>query len=203
MRSGCVFVVTLAVGLAGCAAETRVVSVDLAPGAELFGCADATGEDLLRRAIDEPTLAVVVDFIATGDVPLCQPLGVRAWCRERQCDVVARSCLEVDIEGLSSAEAIRKFQEAVDGFVVTENAPDGPVIVRAIVSAESCDVSGGLASIDARPNPEKGITCMIGCAPDLDSVAMSVRLDVFRNEEGVCGLAEVALCERLPFQEEL
>lgn len=161
-----------------------------------FQCTDADGELLGLRAVDDgfARLTLVVDFVTLGGVPGCHPGELSQWCADpaHVCEpsLPQRFCHQMDpipISSLTEAEAEFGRQiSALDGSLITADAPDEPVIVRLVVTAEPCDAIDGELDLDLL------IGCLTSCPVQLDEV----NGDVFLGSPtlGDCRLEDVVAC---------
>lgn len=119
-----------------------------------FQCKDAMGEPLLKRAIVAGTgkarFQLVIDLIGVGTrLPGCRGEEILASCEATgtcrlQPPSVGRYCetVELDVSGLGSEASILEqlrdqFHDTEAGRII-DDAPDVPLIVRAVITLESC-----------------------------------------------------------------
>lgn len=133
----------------------------------------------------------VFDFVETGGLPSCRAGSIASFCEGGTCRVTLRRCFEVDTciapgDLASTVNAAGEGLHAASGGVILEEAPDGPVLVRMVGSAQSCDeiTRDGL---DARAL----FGCAYSCPAQLDAVEGTVQLDLdaFDDECGATALA--------------
>jgi hypothetical protein len=178
-----------------------------------FQCKDANGDYLLAKAIVPGTgkarFQLVVDLIGMGPrLPGCRGEEIIASCAATgQCQLqppsVGRYCetVELDVAGLGNEASILAqlrdtFHDTEAGRII-EDAPDVALIVRAVVTLESC------ASIERveqdRYQPLVG-TDALGCAyscpfvPDTVQGSITLGLD---GTEATCE-SNMRLCARFP-----
>lgn len=132
----------------------------------------------------------VFDFVATGGIPGCRAGSIAAFCEDAPCEVSVRRCFEVDVcatgdprQTVGNVDASLRL--AYEGVILAE-APDGPVLVRMIGAAQSCDVIER-EGLDARAI----FGCAYSCPAQLDGVegAVELDLDAFDDECGQNALA--------------
>jgi len=164
---------------------------------------DGGTQALAERALLTRTFSVVVDYIALGGIPSCRPTRLVEWCNGRSCELVRRQCQEV---------AVTEVQERLDGGLVTierlntvvqdvlhdrgpftDDAPDGPVMIRMTVTTERCAaLEGDLATL--RLFACSGLVgCAYSCPVQIDAVQGDLDLD-YDTLAGVCGVGDVSAC---------
>jgi hypothetical protein len=149
-----------------------------------FRCRDDTGRYLAVRAVEERTLrfALLIDFIRLTGLPSCRPGEIAAFCEESgACAPLsspARVCIPLEQTLLLGDEpliaAIGSLLRGLDGTLITEDAPRGPVIVRAVATAQTCAELEGDAPVDL----ERVIGCAVSCPVQLDAIDGEVILDL-------------------------
>lgn len=178
-----------------CQAEShvRLVFVDEDPSP--FRCEDEAGVPLATRALDDVTVSVVVDYLDLGGVPSCRSSSLLRWCRDQGCAPItaARACVEVTVAGTSGDPARFASQLADNASLVTEDAPDGPVLVRVLAVDLPCDVIMAADARTTRFPRENLIACGTSCPVTLDSFSGDLELDLDTNQP-VCALDDVDFC---------
>ncbi|HWO24652.1 MAG TPA: hypothetical protein VNO30_38180 [Kofleriaceae bacterium] len=154
-----------------------------------FRCVDAQGTPLAARALVGGRLEfrIVLDLIGVGDtVPGCRGEEIlRACPRAEDCPTLVvsadgrRACVEVTVAPpLDQASITRQVADALRGLELTPDAPDRPVIVRAVATTERCDerlvapAGDTYASLD----PDAAIGCAYSCPLQLDTVEGAIAL---------------------------
>jgi hypothetical protein len=169
--------------LAACSGDTR--TIDLAFGAGTrsgLRCQDESGAFLIARAIDPGRIlrfSVLVDFIDIGGVPMCRPGDIIDFCQTRDCAPLPdRACFDVEPRtiplGANALEVVAEMLRTLDGQLVTGDAPQTPVIIRAVATAQSCAEVPGITALD----PGELIGCAWSCPVQLDSIEGDVVLDL-------------------------
>jgi hypothetical protein len=189
--------ILLGLAVAGCQ-EGRRIDILIGPddGTISLGytCQDATFRPLALRALDGGTLSfqVVVDFIALGGVPGCRGEEIAAWCDDPDHDcrpvvVEHRFCTTVTLTGLTlqdltQAKLEERIAEIYDqlhqaGPVATD-APDGPVLIRAVTTTEPCTpaLTEPVAGVYPAFDPAQLTGCAYSCPVLLDDVDGDVQL---------------------------
>ena len=157
-----------------------------------FQCKDASGEPLLKRAFvgnGKARFQLVVDLVAVGPrLPGCRGEEIISVCMAtNECRLpppsVGRYCetVELDTAGLTTEAGILEqlrdqFHDTEAGRII-DDAPDVPLIVRAVITLESCasvqrveqDSYQPLADADA-------LGCAYSCPFVPDTVAGSIVL---------------------------
>ncbi len=178
--------------------------VALAPA---FSCRDtAGGRFLAERAYAEAPAhaAIVVDFVRTGGVPRCQGTGILSWCSDHSCLPIdgQRRCFDVALPGepARAREELAAALGALDGQLVSADAPSEAVLVRVLATAERCaDITSAAPSSRAF-DTSRLLGCAYSCPVSLDSTAGEVVLDLdFAFVEGVCAIA-VTACAGTPIR---
>ena len=183
----------LALPAAACEREHSVTLTLGADGDTLglgFRCVDDQRVPLINRAVASGRLSfsVVIDLIDVGDtVPGCRGEEILAACpREQDCPTLVvspdgrRACREISIAlppGDPTA-VVPQIIEALRGFVITNDAPDQPVMLRAVATTERCDdrlvsPAGGTYPL---LDPTRAVGCAYSCPLQLDTVDGAVAL---------------------------
>jgi hypothetical protein len=177
--------------LAGCSA---VDNVHLAFGTSAtvhtpvaFRCRDAAGKFLDVRAVGAGRafhVAVLIDFIDLGGgLPTCRPSDLARWCTDHSCGPItddpasARVCFDFD-QPLGAEDAVKAMGDvlaALDGKLVSADAPQQPVIVRAVATAQRCSELGAAG---AAYDPAQLVGCAMSCPVQLAAVSGDVLLDL-------------------------
>jgi hypothetical protein len=198
MRASAALALVLAVapGAAACEREHRV-QIRLGADNDTLGlgfrCVDDQGEPLAARALvgGRLELRVIVDLIGVGDtVPGCRGEEIlRACPREEDCPALVvsadgrRACAEVSVgPPFDDPRAVAaQVHAALRDLEVTGDAPDRPLIVRAVATTERCEdrlvaPQGGTYPL---LDPALAVGCAYSCPLQLDAVdgAVSLYLD--------------------------
>lgn len=187
----------LAAGLAATAAgceRAHQVTIELGADRDTLGlgfrCVDDQGVPLVNRAVTGGRLAfsLVIDLIGVGDtVPGCRGEEILAACpRAQDCPALVvsadgrRACRELSIGPPldDPAVVLAEIAQALRGIVVTNDAPDRPVMVRAVATTERCDdrlvsPTGGTYPL---LDPALAVGCAYSCPLQLDTVGGAVAL---------------------------
>lgn len=188
-------------------ARARTVNVSIGGPAryDLVACVEsnASRTPLTQRAIDARTITFVADFFATSaginatsEVLLracgsgnCEPLpGRRAVFSVRMSDVALPANPTV-------AEWGRAASQALSRWPVTDNAPDGLIIMRLVATTQP---EAALMQLDARGRYGRLETdALVGCAisppVDFDAISSTVYLSLPAFGDP-CVLSQVAFC---------
>lgn len=158
------------------------------------------------RATGEVRFAMVVEITSLGDVlPGCLPEEILAVCREAgACPSAARFCAPLQAMG-PRGKRLAEMNEAESAAFVSslgaalralptlfDDAPDGPVVVRAIATAESCEA---LAET-GRFATDGLLGCAYSCPVVLDTLDGALRLG-FATSDPFCA-PEVRGCASYP-----
>jgi hypothetical protein len=173
--------------LAACK-EEKILAVtlgdpDIVPLA--FRCRDDESRiPLVARAYDSTSqtvrVAMVYDFIHLGGLPGCRNSQIASWCEKNDCQPMPqrRRCKEIEVPidfNPDPGENIRAVLAELPGAVLTEDAPDEPVIIRLVAVAKmTCDELGQ----DMAFPEESVVGCAISCPVQLDYVEGAVLLDL-------------------------
>jgi len=173
--------------LAACK-ETKEVTLTFGATGRIpigFRCRDDNGRYLAARAADRAAgtvkLALLVDFIGMGGLPSCRPSEMAAFCQENHCTVLTdppRVCFDLEASlGENEENAVLTVGNLVrqlEGRAVTDDAPHGPVVIRAIATAQRCaDLGGATVPDDARL-----VGCAVSCPVQLEGVSGDILLDL-------------------------
>lgn len=163
--------------LASCDAERHQVDVVLGAGPDGlhgFTCReDDTDRPLFLRVVESGTASMVFDFVDLGGVPGCRSTQLVDWCRTHECRTVERRCIDIPPPA-SLAELPQAVLDAIDGVALTGDAPDGPVLLRAVATAAACD---DVPALDPVPRATL-VGCAYSCPVVLDQVEDPVLLDL-------------------------
>ncbi len=189
-------VLAAALGLAAAACEREHhVQIRLGAGDRLglgFRCEDAAGNLLADRALAGGRIEfrVIVDLIGVGDtVPGCRGEEILAACpREEDCPALVvsadrrRACAEISVgPPLTEAAVVAEVTRELRALEITGDAPDRPVIVRAVATLQRCEDALVVPAGDTYPflDPAQAIGCAYSCPLQLDAVdgAVSLYLD--------------------------
>lgn len=136
------------------------------------------------------SIGLVFDFIETGGVPGCRAGSIAAFCEASPCAVTVRRCFDAEVclrgDPREAANAADEALRLASGGVILEEAPEGPVLVRMIGTAQGCDEVRA-EGLDARAT----FGCAYSCPAQLDAVEGTVQLDLdaFDDECGSNALA--------------
>jgi hypothetical protein len=152
-----------------------------------FRCRDTAGKFLDARAVSAGRafhVAVLIDFIDLGGgLPTCRPSDMARWCTDHSCGPItndpasARVCFDFD-QALGTGDAVKAMGDvlaALDGRLVSADAPHQPVIIRAAATAQRCSE---LAAAGAGYDTTQLVGCAMSCPVQLASVSGDVLLDL-------------------------
>lgn len=175
----------------------------------------SAGDFLFERGHDLASglvrFSLVVEVTSLGDVlPGCLPEEILGVCRQADaCPSAARFCAPIEAAGprgkrlamMNEAEALA-FVAQLGGALrelppLFRDAPDGPVVVRAVASTEPC------AQLEARGRFDVDglMGCAYSCPVVLDELDGSLRLG-FATSEPFCA-PEVRACALYPASAQL
>lgn len=177
-----------------------------------FQCKDANGDPLLKRAFlgnGKARFQLVVDLIGVGTrLPGCRGEEIIAACAATgQCRLqppsVGRYCetVELDTSGLDTEAGILaqlrdQFHDTEAGRII-EDAPDVPLIVRAVITLESCASIERIEQESYQPlAAPDALGCAYSCPFVPDTVAGSIVLGLDAIEAS-CE-SNMRLCARFP-----
>lgn len=178
----------LALLLAGCSEEVRQVRMSFGEegeGLDGFLCREDEGNAfLLERASSPGAASLVVDFIELEGAPGCRSGQLIQWCATHDCRVLAehRTCTPFpvpDVGGTGRDEARTRVLEAtrsLSGALVSADAPDRFIIVRATATLQPCD---SVLPSEATPLPELLEDALVGCAYSCPVLLDELEQDVF------------------------
>lgn len=162
--------------VAACSKE-RTVKLDIDGARTNFGfrCPDPLSDPRNRtvfgaRAIagDEIRACAYFDFVRLPGVFVCGPRGIANICEQGGCTPIAADIPGVPIvSGFEPGRSLESLQQELSALdtVLTDDAPDGPLLMRIVVVAGDCQ--------DPPPRPHDGtriIGCATSCPLQLDSV---------------------------------
>lgn len=181
----------------GCDRE-QTVRIQLGPDGETltqgFACRD--GDTLLAsRALvgDELQMTLVVDLIRLDGFPGCRGEELIRACDAGGCELVRpRFCTTVTVPASDTETLLAALRAQLADEVVTSDAPDGAVLVRAVATtrAVACD-----ALPDVLP-PAELVGCAYSCPVLLDEVEGSIALSLDALSDQCA--REVEACARFP-----
>jgi hypothetical protein len=196
----------LLLAIAGCQ-RTHEVSLRLGPNDSTITAGFLCVEDadptkpLVNRALVGQTFTfrVVIDVIEmSGQFPGCRGEELVTACKGGKCSIVKRPdgtryCEEVTFTTADLAVAdprplLQKIKGQLAMDAVSLNAPDAPVLIRAVATRQTC------AELDAPFVDSELIGCAYSCPAQLDGIdgPISLSLDVLDNtcEKEVRGCAK-------------
>ncbi len=150
-----------------------------------FRCRDANGKFLPSRGVSGRTFhaALLIDFIQLDGVPSCRPTDIARWCASHSCKVItddpnaARVCFEELVQlgpGDDAVKAMGQVLADFDGETVSSDAPQQPVIIRAVATAQTCAELAGAAPYDVA----QLMGCALSCPVQLGDISGDVLLEL-------------------------
>ncbi len=195
--------------LAGCQVEHQVkleLAGDAGSISQGFLCRTETalpglaaGDFLFERGHDQASgevrFSIVVEVTSLGDVlPGCLPEEILGVCRApSDCPSAARFCAPITAQGprgkrlamMNDGEAASFVAQLGAAFKALpplfRDAPDGPVVVRAVAATESCEQLMSAGRFDA----DGLMGCAYSCPVVLDDLDGALRLG-FATSEPFC-----------------
>jgi len=168
-------------------------------GAEPRGlvCRQEADPDKLmaERGLEAGRASMIVDFIRLGGTPGCRTGELVQWCMERGCSPILehRACVDIDLTGVTSiVGAAEALLAALDRFQVSRNAPQEPVVIRTILSAQPCSSVPGPGSGDPDVACDALMGCLYTCPVTLGEAEGDIVLDF--DVLGDACEAEVRIC---------
>lgn len=165
----------LLAGVAACS-EHRVLDLGFDRSSAFFGFrCRPPGESTIfaaRGVMDGRFRACVYfDFVSLPGVPLCGPNGIADYCETHACAALSSPVVEplqLDVPAPTSGinEFVVGLLRELDGTVLTDDGPDGPVMMRAVVVAGLCDATPPFHPYD----PARVMGCAVTCPLELDTV---------------------------------
>jgi len=150
-----------------------------------FRCRDSANKFLPARAANLRVfhVSMIVDYYALDGIPDCRPADMIKWCNDKthDCHVITddpnapRICIDEDRTlgpGDDAVKAMADVLTALQGRLLTTDAPHEPLIVRAVATAQTCAELAGGAAYDVG----KLVGCAISCPVQLDTVTSDVLL---------------------------
>jgi hypothetical protein len=152
-----------------------------------FRCKDDAGKFLPTRAVGAGRMfhvSVLIDFVDLGGgLPTCRPSDIARWCTDHACTPITddpvhdRVCFDFD-QQLGATDAVKAMGDVLDqldGRPVTDDAPQQPVIIRAVATAQHCsDFTAPTTGFDTT----QLVGCAMSCPVQLASVSGDVLLDL-------------------------
>jgi len=181
-----------AAALVSCS-EEREVSVVFGrstDGLNGFLCHEDANPDrfLYERVFDRtpPAASLVFDFLDMGGVPGCRSSQIQAWCKDHSCKPIFRSCIDLALPA-DPVEARRVFADtllALRGTVITPDAVDDPVMVRAVGIARPCTEVPELSDGNIEFACDTIVGCAYSCPVTFDQLDedLVLDLDVFESQ---------------------
>jgi hypothetical protein len=172
-------------------AETRVGGLQRG-----FWCREAADQPFLleRLAATNRVGSMVVDFIKLGGLPSCRPAQLQDWCESHDCAPVRqkRSCLPLTPPDSGKTRILSNPVDALlaelAGTVVAKNVPDEYVMVRVVMTTQTCDQIG-----DQPFDAGKLVGCAHSCPALLTDYDGDVLLDLdVRDDNCEIAVAECA-----------
>lgn len=168
------------------------------------------GDFLFERGHDlatgEVRFSMIVEVTSLGDVlPGCLPEEILGVCKSAaDCPSAARTCASITVTGPRGKRLAMMNESEATSFVsqlgaalkalppLFHDAPDGPVVVRAVATTDSCEQVESAARLDV----DGLMGCAYSCPVILDDLDGSLRLG-FATSEDFCA-AEVRGCAAYP-----
>ena len=198
--------------LAACQ-QAHVVTIQLGPSGDTltagFACVqDADPTRLLAGRAIQPggglRFSIIVDIVTLGgQLPGCRGEELFEACGDGACEVVPRAdgtryCRDIDVDQAAVIAAMNNnLTPLLDAIrtqlreePVTLDAPDVPVLLRAVATTESCD------ALAPEFDPTRLVGCAYSCPAQLDDVdgPIALSLDALTRQcEG-----EVRACAVFP-----
>ncbi|MCB9598105.1 MAG: hypothetical protein H6719_35655 [Sandaracinaceae bacterium] len=169
--------------LVGCAADVNPVRLVFPPDGPLgLACVDSTTREPLiasaRRVEGRVETSVVLDYLGFDGVPSCRPVQLLQWCGTRGCPIRRRDCVPLVLEPPLPMTPETLLSESLAQLravsPVTDDAPDGVVLIRMVVTNQPCDELEG-------PGPlrcDDLLGCVYSCPVQLDEVQGDVLLEL-------------------------
>jgi hypothetical protein len=189
--------------LAACTADVNSVTLTLPErGANGLRCVetDETSPALINRTpvlADGAHLSVVLDYLRFEGLPSCRPLDLLGWCEDRTCPIVRRNCREIVVPPPFMTEPpmlqATLLDAIAEGGPLTDDAPDGVVVLRVTFTRESCDALAALGSPFPKPRCADLIGCVYSCPVQLDEVEGEVLLEL-DSLGAICNEETVGVC---------
>jgi len=147
-----------------------------------FRCRDAQMRLLVQRAVTARILrfSVVTDFIGLeGGFPTCRLSQIVDFCADHACspitDPPTRVCTEFEKQLGPTEEAIVALYQILSNLPdapLIEDAPDQPMIIRVIATAQPCSqIAGGF-------DTGQLVGCVFSCPLQPDQISGDVLLDL-------------------------
>ena len=182
----------LAVAACNVQKDVKVTFGETGEGLDGFMCKDDNKLLLLERLAPSDggtyrtTASLVTDFITLGGLPDgCRSSQLIKWCATHACAPApnTRVCTPFELpapDGGSRANlraAILEKFKAIKDKIVSENAPDGPVMMRVLATAEPCSavMAGANGTLPAYAK-SKLVGCAYSCPTLFDQVGQDVLL---------------------------
>jgi hypothetical protein len=145
-----------------------------------FDCMEATSRITAEVGIS-------IEIVRVRGAPHCDGLALFDYCTEPgRCTVLSRHCEPLVAAGFDSVGAAL---DSLDGRVVTRDAPDGTVVVRAVATADGCPAEPPPATVAA----ERVLGCAYSCPVQLDLVSGPLEL-TFEHVPGEACLPRIEAC---------
>lgn len=192
----------LATLLAGCS-DHRTVTLLLGPDNSTltagFTCKDDAGNLLLDQSRTNGTYSfqLVFETVDLGQtLPGCRGEEIHKVCTNQTCKRVSRVCRSVHIPVSSKASDILDSLHAqLDHPTLVPDAPDDPVVVRAVATLQSCSEVMPQTGDYPKLDPDMAVGCAYSCPVVLGELkgSLGMALDTLDDQ---CG-AEVRACAKL------
>lgn len=163
--------------------QNRTVTLLLGPDDKTltagFTCKDDSGTLLLNatKVGTSYQFQLVFDTIDLGgSQPGCRGEELVATCAKHTCSRISRYCKQVSVPTTDAAAILDQLHKELGHASILTDAPDDPVVVRAVATQESCDnlmpPDGTLPKLDAA----KVVGCAYSCPVILNDLHGSLGL---------------------------
>lgn len=164
--------------------EQRTVTLLLGPDDHTltagFACRAESGELLIEHARAGGTyrFQVVIDTVALGATfPGCRGEEIVASCNDGDCARISRFCASIQIpqaELTSPTAVLAALHAQLGHHELIADAPDTPIVVRAVTTLQSCDDLMPAAGVYPRLDAERAVGCAYSCPVILDELSGSL-----------------------------
>ena len=168
--------------LVACEGETHRANVVISKGTLGFQCVldDDPSTLLAERFLEREVASVVVDYVRLGGFSGCRTGQILDWCDTHDCLPIAehRVCVDLNIANPNAGNQTiaNEIVDQLSGRLLTSEAQKEPVIIRAVVVANSC--SEVPTSGDLNFECQRLLGCVYSCPVPLGELNGDVVLDL-------------------------
>jgi len=148
-----------------------------------FDCSSESSMEFLWNRAQVPggrttAFSLVIDFVDLGGQPDCRASQLFDWCEAGSCETLfsLRKCFPMRFasQNQDSLVQLQTELDALSGREILADAPDSPILIRAIGTTLSCDEALAVESFPCGSL----VGCLHSCPSTLDAIDGNLLLDL-------------------------